>query len=149
MSDFNLDLEFTAVNADMVLNLMGQVHDATVKVVESDEERVKSAAKVARATASLSDQLDRAILGYAGSKSAMLEYSAAQLGQTEVLQGQIAMCRGARRLPDADPVASAAGHRPASHHARTLHEVSAGRRVRTTVANERLRAEDANAPSHG
>lgn len=63
------------------------------KVVDADEQRVKAADKVAKATAALSDQIERARVGYEGSRAAIFEYKAAQLGATDALGAQLAMLR--------------------------------------------------------
>jgi lambda family phage tail tape measure protein len=93
MDDFNLDLEFSASGADVVEGLLGKVYDGTAKVVEGNENLVESSAKVAKASQLLSQQIDRAILSYADSKSQVLEYTAAQLGQTEALGAQLSMLK--------------------------------------------------------
>ena len=84
---------FEAVNASAVIDLMAQVKDAAVRIVEADDKRLEASAKVSRAQATLSAQIDRSILSYAGSKAAVLEYSAAQIGQTAALADQLAMLR--------------------------------------------------------
>jgi lambda family phage tail tape measure protein len=91
MSDFNLDLEFSATGADAVTGLLEQVYKGTAKVVGGNDNLVESSVKVEKATQNLSAQIERAILSYADSKSQVLAYTAAQLGQTQAMAGQLAM----------------------------------------------------------
>ena len=44
------------------------------KLAQAEELRVEAAAKVAKATSTLSDQLDRSIIAYKGSKAESFEY---------------------------------------------------------------------------
>jgi lambda family phage tail tape measure protein len=93
MSDFNLDLEFSANGADAVVGLLEQVYKGSAKVVDGNDNLVESSAKVAKASQNLSTQIERAILSYADSRSQVLAYTAAQLGQTAAMEGQLAMLR--------------------------------------------------------
>jgi lambda family phage tail tape measure protein len=88
-----LGLLFTEEGYDSLIDKVKKVGDAVQKLTAEDEARVQASAKVAKATSDLSNQLDRTIVSYAGSKSAILEYKAEQIGATSALEKQIALLR--------------------------------------------------------
>lgn len=88
-----IGLVFSEEGYDSLIDKIKKVGQGVEQLAKEDEARVQAAAKVAKATAALSEQIDRSIASYAGSKSAMIEYKAAQIGATEALEAQIAMLR--------------------------------------------------------
>lgn len=88
-----LGIVFATEGADAAIAKMDAFRDASLEVIQTDEERVKAAGKVATATSNLADQINRSILSYAGSKSLVYEYTAAQLGVNDALGAQIGYLR--------------------------------------------------------
>jgi hypothetical protein len=85
-----LGIIFATEGADAAIAKMEEFREVTAEVVQTDEERVKSAGKVATATQSLSEQITRSILGYEKSQAAVYEYKSILLGANEALAEQIA-----------------------------------------------------------
>lgn len=88
-----IGLVFSEEGYDSLIDKVKKVGQEVERLTKEDEARVVAAAKVSKATASLSDAIDRSIISYAGSKSAILEYKAAQIGASAAMEQQIALLK--------------------------------------------------------
>ena len=88
-----IGLVFSEEGYDSLIDKVKKVGQEVERLTNEENARVEAAARVSKATASLSDAIDRSIVSYAGSKSEILAYKAAQIGASEAVAAQIAMLR--------------------------------------------------------
>jgi lambda family phage tail tape measure protein len=88
-----LGIVFISEGADAAIAKMEEFQAASAEVVQTDDQRVRAAGKVATATASLSDQITRSIIAYNGSKAATYEWQATLLGANKELAEQIELLK--------------------------------------------------------
>lgn len=88
-----LGVIFVAEGADAAIAKMEEFKDASASVVQTEEERVKAAGKVANATEALSAQITRSIISYKGAQSAQYEFAAIAMGANEQILKQIELLK--------------------------------------------------------
>lgn len=88
-----IGLVFTEEGYESLLHKVKTGGQAVRQLATENKLLLEAQAEVAAGTARLSNELERAILRYKGSKSELIEYKAAQIGATEALSDQIKMLR--------------------------------------------------------
>lgn len=88
-----LGVIFVAEGAEAAIAKMEEFKDASASVVQTEEERVKAAGKVATATEALSAQITRSIISYKGAQSAQYEFAAIAMGANEQILKQIELLK--------------------------------------------------------
>lgn len=88
-----LGIVYVSEGADAAIAKMEEFRDASVEVIQTDEERVKAAGKVASATEALSAQITRSIISYKGAQSAQYEFAAIAMGANEQILNQIELLK--------------------------------------------------------
>jgi lambda family phage tail tape measure protein len=108
-----LGIIYVSEGADAAIAKMEEFRDAAAEVVQTDEERVKAAGKVASATEALSAQITRSIISYQGAKSAQYEYSAIAMGANEQILYQIQLLK---ELEEMDRLATSSAKELSQEH---------------------------------
>lgn len=88
-----LGIVYVSEGADAAIAKQQEYLEVALEVIQTEEDRVKAANKVATATESLSAQITRSIISYKGAQSAQYEFAAIAMGVSDQLYKQIELLK--------------------------------------------------------
>lgn len=88
-----LGIVYVSEGAEAAIAKQQEYLEVALEVIQTEEDRVKAANKVATATESLSAQITRSIISYKGAQSAQYEFAAIAMGVSDQLYNQIELLK--------------------------------------------------------